>query len=338
MGVGRRNVFRKIAVGACLAFGAALVAFVVLVASRQSRRFDAPLPAIAASTAPAVIERGRYLVVGPAHCIECHGASDDEGHRLHDAAHETVLSGGHTWDLPIGRFHAPNLTADREYGIGAMTDGEIARALRYGVGRDGRALLPFMPFADLGDDDLRAIVSYLRTQSPVHRAVPRHEWNVLGRVMRAFVGAPQGPSQPVRESVPAIVTAPYGEYLTHSVANCFGCHTQRNLRTGEWTGRPFAGGMPFESDRNPGHTFVSANLTPDPATGRITAWSEDAFVARFRAGAQYADSPMPWTAFGRMTDDDLRAIYRYLRSVPAVRNDTPRPTQQYAANESSGSR
>jgi hypothetical protein len=64
--------------------------------------------------------------------------------------------------------------------------------------------------------------------------------------------------------------------------------------------------------------FVTPNLTPDPKTGHIYAWSEDAFVARFKAGVA-TGSPMPWQTFSRMTDDDLRALYRYLRSLPPAR-------------------
>lgn len=82
--------------------------------------------------------------------------------------------------------------------------------------------------------------------------------------------------------------------------------------------------MEFESELVPGRRFVSPNLTPDRETGRIAGWSEEAFLTRFRAGPAYADSPMPWHTLGRMSDDDLRAIYRYLRSIPAVRNETPR--------------
>jgi hypothetical protein len=69
-------------------------------------------------------------------------------------------------------------------------------------------------------------------------------------------------------------------------------------------------------------TLVTPNLTPDPETGRITKWSEDDFVARFRAGELFRESDMPWTLYARMTDDDLRAIYRYLHSLAPVKNDT----------------
>jgi mono/diheme cytochrome c family protein len=300
-----------------LVVASVFVALAIFVVVRPFRHFDAPVPAIHASRDPRVIERGRYLVEGPAHCVACHG---DE---TRSDAHRPLI-GGRAFELPIGRVHAPNVTADRATGIGALSDGEIARALRYGVGRDGRALVGLMAFGDLADPDVEAIVSYLRAQPGVHREIEQNDWSLLGRLVRAFAMRPAPRSGPPQRAVEPGATAAYGAYLTHAVANCFGCHTERNLRTGAVLGPPFAGGMTFESDSTPGRRFVSVNLTPDPSTGRIASWSEDAFVARLRAGPQFADSPMPWRAFARMSDDDLRAIYRYLRSVPAVRNETPR--------------
>jgi hypothetical protein len=68
--------------------------------------------------------------------------------------------------------------------------------------------------------------------------------------------------------------------------------------------------------------FVTPNLTPDPATGRIANWTEEIFIARARTGKGAEGSPMPWANYARMTDDDLRAIYRYLRSLPPLHNNT----------------
>ena len=74
--------------------------------------------------------------------------------------------------------------------------------------------------------------------------------------------------------------------------------------------------------------YVSPNLTPDPATSPIGHWPEDAFVARFRKGELIAGTPMPWGAYARMTDDDLRAVYRYLRSLPPASNATGPAVQE----------
>ena len=102
------------------------------------------------------------------------------------------------------------------------------------------------------------------------------------------------------------------------MGRCESCHTPRNLKTGEFLGPPLSGGMPFKSRLQPGMMFVTPNLTPDSATGHITRWSEDLFVQRMHAGAVFADSPMPWGSYRRMSDTDLRALYRYLQSLKPV--------------------
>lgn len=290
----------------------ALAVLVVLVVSLAQRTYDVPLPALAASRDPERVARGRYLAYGPAHCVECHGA---QGAEAEGAGEARALSGGMTWRLPFGTVRAPNLTPDVETGLGALSDGQLARALRHGVRRDGQVLLPFMPFADLSDEDLVALLSFLRSQAPVRNAVVTRELNPVGWAVLAFVMRPQGPTQPPRAAVAPAPTAEYGEYLARSVANCGGCHTQRNLATGAFTGPALAGGTPTEVA--PGVTLTPPNLTPSPR-GRLAGWSEDAFVARMKAGVGMPHSHMPWKAFARMHDDDLRALYRYLRAVPAA--------------------
>jgi mono/diheme cytochrome c family protein len=296
----------------------ALLTVAVLVLER--RTYEAPLPDLHASSDPAVIARGKYLAYGAAHCVDCHG---DPARRAEvEAGREVPLTGGFEFKLPLGIIRPANLTSDRETGIGALSDGQLARALRYGVGRHGRALAPFMPFANLSDDDLGAIISFLRTQPAVRHPVTSYALNPLGHAVMAFVVKPRGPSAPPPRSVPAAPTAEYGRYLVQSVANCAGCHTRMDMRTGAFTGAPLSGGQAHPSPSKPGLVFVTPNLTNDPKTGRIYNWTEDLFVARFRQGKGAVGSPMPWPAFGRLTEDDLRAIFRYLKTVPGVENDT----------------
>lgn len=95
------------------------------------------------------------------------------------------------------------------------------------------------------------------------------------------------------------------------------------MMDGSYTGEPFAGGMIISLDDDPSRGFITPNLTPDPATGRITDWTEDQFLARFRAAPQFEESHMPWRAFMRMSDTDIRAIYRFLRSLEPVVNEAP---------------
>ena len=305
-----KRIIKRVAIGLAVFLVLGITTLAVAVVVRENRTFDAPYPDISASTDPAVIERGRYLVTGPAHCVDCHAANGKRGTEL-----EPHLAGGLAFHLPVGTVYAKNITNDPNVGIGRYTDKEIARILRYGVHPSGRALLPFMPFNNMADSDLTAVISYLRHRPAIDHRVPDNDVNLLGRFAKAFLIEPVGPTGTPPTTVTPAPTIEYGKYLANTVANCNGCHTKRSLRSGEQLGVTFAGGMEIESHSAPGTKFITPNLTPDPTTGHITAWSEEMFVARFRNGVPTA-SPMPWVSFRNMTDDDLRALYRYLRSLP----------------------
>jgi len=291
---------------------------------RQNLKFDAPYPAAAASADPAVIERGRYVVRVLASCGTCHG--DPAKAEANATGEEIPLSGGFAWNIPPGQIFARNITPDAETGIGAFSDGEVARALRHGVGRDGRALLPFMEMQGLSDEDLSAVVSYLRTEPAVRNAVPAHRFTMLGAIVKATMLAnPIGPKATPPATSPRGATEENGRYLAESVANCWACHTQRDMRTGQLTGPRFGGTIAIPDEHNPKRAWSAPNLTSDPKTGRLGTLTEDAFVARFRMGRLIPGSPMPWLNFGKMSDDDLRAIYRYLKALPPVERDTGPP-------------
>jgi mono/diheme cytochrome c family protein len=288
----------------------------VAVLARENRTFFAPAVDVHASRDPAVIARGRYLVSGPGHCAECHGAPERQADRA--AGREIPLSGGFEFKLPVGIFRVPNITSDLDTCIGRLADGDIARVLRYGVRADGRGMLPFMPFADLADDDLMAVISYLRSLPPVRHQVQPHAVNALGRIVKAFVITPKGPSAPPPATMPPAETPAYGRYLAHNVANCVGCHTRRDMRTGAFAGPLFGGGGIIESVTAPERKFVTPNLTPDARWGWTASWPEEVFIARFKQGLVRTGSPMPWNAFKNMSEGDLRALYRYLRTVKPV--------------------
>jgi mono/diheme cytochrome c family protein len=322
---------RRLKRGAAWSAGALLLAAgagAAAVETRWDRRFQAPYPQVHASADSALIERGAYLVYGPAHCAYCHTqpqqwAALDRGERV-------PLSGGYPFVLPMGTFRSPNLTPDPETGIGRLDDAAIARVLRHGVMPDGRATLPFMAFHGMSDDDLTAVLSYLRSQPAVRNAVPDRDPNFLGRALLAFVLEPHAAhASPPQVAPPQAPTVERGRYLAENVANCAGCHTKRSMLDGRVLGGHLAGGAPMPAESIPGKVLVPPNLTPDPATGRIATWTEDQFVARIRAGGTVPGSHMPWRAFARMSDTDLRALYRYLRSIPPIVND-PGPSVQDA--------
>ena len=296
-----------------LGLGLLVVGFAGLTAVRQTRKFPVPDVAVQASSDPAIIERGRYLVQGPAHCADCHGARAASGAPPPNTA---PLSGGYQFHLPVGVFNVPNITSDAGTGIGRYSDADLARILRYGVRPDGTAVLPFMPFADLADDDLTAVISYLRTTKAVPHAVPAHELNLLGKVVRAWVVAPLAPKSPPAKQAPRGADAENGRYLAHHVANCVSCHTRMDLRTGELVGPLFGGGAEHPAVSGPKRTYLSPNLTPDPRWGWIEGWDEGAFAARLTSGVGREGSPMPWAALKGLSNDDARAIYRYLHTLP----------------------
>lgn len=291
----------------------------VLVAWDKS--YDLLCPDCIATTDSALVERGRYLAFGPAHCATCHVPMDNI--MAVENGLEIPLSGGWELSIPPGTFRAPNITPDVETGIGGHTDGELARALRYCIKKDGRGLFPFMPFQNMTEYDLTAVISFLRSQAPVRHFVPPSELSFLGKAIVAFSGPPEGPVRPPMDYLEPTTTKEYGEYLAHSIANCRGCHTERDLKTGDFIGPDFAGGMQFEPDAfSNGYSFVTPNLTPDPTTGVIAHWDEPTFIARFRAGRSVQPySPMPWGAFSRMTDTDLKALYRYLKSLDPIKRE-----------------
>lgn len=291
----------------------------IVVLTMQNRKFEAPYPAIKSSADSAVIARGKSLVFGPAHCANCHTPAELQ--EAVNSGKEVPLIGGNAFYLPIGIVYTRNLTPDKETGIGNMTDEEIARVLRYGVRANGTAVFDFMPFHNTSDADLSAIISYLRQQQPVKNKTPDNSYNLLGKIVKAFMIKPVYPSGPVPVSVKEDTTAAYGKYIANNIANCRGCHTNRDLMTGAFIGEDFAGGLAFEEKKDSGtYVLTTPNLTPDK-TGRITGWTQEQFIKRFRRGPLVPGTHMPWGPFSRMNDDELKAIYNYLQTVKPVHNE-----------------
>ena len=327
---------RRIAIGVAAALGVVvLAAAAVLYALIGFRKvWDVPLPATRAVADPAAISRGRYIVYGPGRCADCHAADSARAALLR--GEDVPLTGGSGETTYLGTWRAPNLTPDAATGIGRVTDGQLARMIRHGVNREGHIGLPFMDaFADLTETDLVAILSFLRSLPPTPGVPPGQDINLLGKIALAYFIEPYAPTAPPLHDLAAEPSARYGEYLAKSLGGCAACHTARSLKTGEYLSPFFSGGLQFHSRLHPGHMYVSPNLTPDEATGHITRWSEDDFVQRFRAGLTMPDSPMPWGGFARMTDGDLRALYRYLHSLPPVHHDVG-PTMQALRGQTAG--
>lgn len=313
------SAFVALLIGLVLLAGAGLA----VIEARWTRRFEAPYPAIAASTDPAVISQGEYLVYGAAACAYCHVPREqwpalDRGERL-------ALTGHHVFPLPFGNIYSSNLTPHPTSGIGGRSDGDLARMLRFGVRADGRAAFPLMEF-QLSDADLTAVISFLRTRSPVDHAVPEHALTPFGKALMAFAITPPSHETAAPRQSPSGATVERGAYLANHVSSCVACHTDRG-DDGALVGPPFGGGQRMDVAADPTIVFVTPNLTPDPETSPIGRWSENTFMARFRRSQHVPGTPMPWGGFARLTDDDLRALYRYLRSLPPTRHRTGSPVQ-----------
>jgi len=289
-----------------------ILGITLTVMGRQNIKYDRPYPTITASTDTAIIMRGKHLVFGAAHCADCHSKANADS--LLKLGQDVPLTGGMVFDLPVGKLYSKNITPDNETGIGKYTDAEIARALRYGVHPDGTVVFDFMPFHNTTDEDMTAIISFLRAQKPIQNKVPDHSLNVLGKAVKAFMIKPVGPDGEVAKQMARDSSAAYGKYLANNVANCSGCHTVRDL-SGTFTGEPFTGGNEIEG-------FITPNITPD-SSSRIFGWSQKNFIDRFRMGKLIPKSPMPWQSFGRMTDEELKAIYSYLKTLKPVKTKEP---------------
>jgi mono/diheme cytochrome c family protein len=282
-----------------------------------------PKPDIKASTDPKVIEHGAYVTHAIAHCSACHGnASFVEKHTLGPDRND--LRGGYTMHAgPFGTFYAANLTPDPETGLGKLTDAELARVIRHGVSPEGR-LDAMMAFAvgPMSDEDLTAIVSYLRSLPPVRNPVPSDEWGLVAKVL-------SGKFHPRIETIPKYAppgdtpTVERGAYLANGPAVCSVCHTPRDpLKGFVPLGPLFSGGAMAEPDStDPEYEIIAPNLTSDPATGVLVGFTEESFVDRVRkVGQTTKGSPMPWDNFKQMTDSDLKSIFLYLKTLPPAKN------------------
>jgi mono/diheme cytochrome c family protein len=298
------------------------IGFALLTAENKLVFPETPRPQLVASEDPAVIERGRYLVHGPAHCSQCH-STDDRDHP--EKTKTAPLSGGLEFAMgPLATRYAANLTP-HETGIKNISDADLARAIRSGVTHTGEwSVFMNLSASKPSDDDLVAIISYLRSLEPVDNAVPEGQWHAFGKILMTFAFPAVEPhSAPPPRHVPASdePSLERGQYLTEHIALCTNCHTEFDMSQLKLTGPKGGGSLPDPSHgKDSDMEYVAPNLTSDP-TGYTGKVDEDAFVGRLRGGRVFASSIMPWEAISSMTDSDLRSVYRYLKSLPPVSND-----------------
>jgi mono/diheme cytochrome c family protein len=295
-----------------------------------------PLTSRVFEKTPERLARGKYIVEHEAACADCHSPHDWTRHDspipegMEGAGEDFSIMKG----LP-GHVVAPNLTPDAETGSGSWSDDALARAIREGIGHDGRALFPMMPYENywqMPDEDLASVIVFLRSLPPVHNPLPQTE--IIFPVKYLIRGVPK----PVTDPVPAPdVSDPVkrGAFLV-TMAGCKDCHTPADK------GQPLpnmelAGGQIFEG---PWGRVATPNLTQDPSG--IPYYDEALFLQAIRTGyvrARPLNQIMPWSQYGGMTDEDLKAIFAYLKSVKPIHhvvdNDEP-PTLCVVCNTTHG--
>lgn len=279
---------------------------------------------------PERLARGKYLVENVCDCHGCHSGRVIERFGLPvDPGHE--LEGGFAFDKKYGipgLVCGQNLTADPVNGLGKWSDGEVIRGFREGVTPDGTALFPFMPYGyyrSMSDDDAMAIVAYLRTIKANPKSAPKRQLDFPVNLLIRFAPAPT--NGPRRTPDDATDHAAYGKYLV-TIAGCRECHTAHDDHGQVIPGRDFAGGWKLEG---PWGVNVTANITPDPE-GYLGRATKEELIGRFKGFAiqrTAATAPvaqkgrntvMPWLAYSGMTEQDLGAIYDFLKTVPPIRN------------------
>ncbi len=297
---------RRIGIAVAVVLGLAAVALAVIwfIADRRAaRRFDVavvPLSAVPA-TDRAAVERGRRIAGPISKCVDCHRA---------DLGGQVFID-----DPMLGHVIAPNLTGGRGGVLGRYDDAHFARAVRNGIGAEGRPLM-FMPSYEghaMSDQDVSALIAYVRQSPKINNVLPASHLGPLGRILSVTGSLPLYDADRIDQSerpprtVVAGPTVTYGRYLAR-IGGCTGCH-----------GPGLSGGR---IPGTPPSWPPASNLTP-AGMGRYDLASFTIALRRGRRpGGSPIDSVMPWRLTRGMTNEEIEAVWRYLQTVP------PRPFGQ----------
>jgi mono/diheme cytochrome c family protein len=283
---------------------------------------DIPVQDIQAPADSAAVERGRYLANHVAVCMDCH-STRDWSYFSGPLAPGTLGKGGERFDESTG---LPGVVVSKNItpaAIGDWSDGELHRAITGGLRPNGSALFPLMPYDAyrfMPEQDVLAIIAYLRTLEPIANDVPDQRLNFP---LNLIVNSIPKPAEP--RAVNRADPVDYGRYLA-TIGGCIWCHTPVDDTQRSVPELMLAGGHEFPM---PGFVVSAANITPDRETG-IGGWSRDDFIARFRryqgpgglipVRSGDLNSLMSWTRYADMTDDDLSAIYTFLMQAAPIAN------------------
>jgi len=263
------------------------------------------------------IAKGRYIFAVAGGCA-CHTEPKQEAN-----------VGGRPFPILFGKVYSTNLTQDKETGLGDWSDQQIQDAIVRGVRRDGSKLLPVMPFekySGIAEEDLRALIAYLRTFKPVKKSTPElSTWvpfmrNIGTRLFLAVFG--QFSTAPVRAPKSGLER---GRYLVEQIAICGDCHTPRNF-IGAPIRAMYLAGM---SEKDSPFQERAPNITPDRETG-IGDWKREDIVELLKSatkpdadnvqGLMYEVIQGVGHGYKDMTKEDALAIADYLKSIPPIRH------------------
>lgn len=303
-----------------------VVAIAGIIYAKTALPDTGPAPDIKIERTAARVARGEYLANHVTVCMDCHSTRDW-------SRYAGPLSGGFgaggeafTQDMGFpGKFYAPNITP---YTLAEWTDGEIFRAVTTGVNKEGKALFPVMAyhrFGQLDQEDVYSVIAYIRELPAIKKDIPESEpdfpVNILINTMPAKAAFTKRPLETDQVA--------YGKYLI-TATGCVDCHSKTE-KGSVIAGTEFGGGMEFAG---PNGIMRSPNITMHKQTG-IGNWTKEAFVARFKAfvdsnyvspkiAPDAVNTPMPWTMYAGMKEQDLNAIYAYLSTVKPIDNQVVR--------------
>lgn len=271
------------------------------------------------------IARGKYLTRA-ADCEVCHTREGGQ-----------PFAGGRAFATPFGVLYSPNITADRETGIGSWSDADFVRAVHQGIARDGQRLYPAFPYESytlLADDDVLAIKAYLFSLPVVHAVAPPNSLSFPfnQRWLMGIWDAFYNPDQRFQPHEDRSAEWNRGAYLAEALAHCGDCHTPRNLAQALDNRRKFAGAVVTG--------WHAYNITSDSTSG-VGSWSDEDLAQYLQSGHAVghgsAGGPMAEevaASSSNLTPGDLHAIVTYLRSIPAVHTQDLPAVKTAAASDS----
>ena len=314
-----KNFFKYflIVIGIILLIGLAGFSFIEIrgIPSYEVKKIDYTVTAT-----PERIARGKKIAL--LLCADCHknnATGKLTGRPMTEAPHE------------FGTIFTANITQDKKYGIGEWTDGEIIYLLRTGIKRDGKYAPPYMAkLPHMADEDINSVIAFLRSDDPLVTASATPDYpsdpSFLTKFLCMVAFKPfKMPEQKI-EMPDTNNAVQFGKYLVFNL-ECFTCHSA-DYKTDNWEepekSKGYLGGGNKPLNRE-GRVILTQNITPDKETG-IGGWTEDRFVKAVKYGTMENERSLrfPMAPFIYLTDQEAKAIYAYLKTVPALSNKVPR--------------